>query len=216
MIIKSDYDKIILELNDEELILYKFFKRTHIRISNIRSAYYRGNLLYILTNDNKYYYKNLSTMKLSQLNNLEVLVNELNKDKFIFFFPNGNTINLIFCIPMYINIIMKNICNSDGTFAYSIFMILSLILVFVIFFYNRANQKVWVYSIETHEFQRFNKHNIIINSVKLSDTKITKKNDFHGFLALISEKHKFSLPTDFKFPLSHKTAVEEIITTRSK
>lgn len=215
MIIKSDYDKILLELDDEELIIHKFFKRTHIRRSNIRSAYYKDNFLYILTNDNKYYYKNLATMKFSQLNNLEVIVNEINKDKFIFFFPNGNTVSLIFCIPMYINIIMNNIFNSDETLAYPILMILSLILVFVIFFYNRANQKIWVYSIETHEFQRFNKYNIIINSVKLSDTKITEKNDYHGSLALTSEKHKFSLPTDFKFPLSHRQAVEEIITTKS-
>ncbi|GAA0083889.1 hypothetical protein UT300007_03280 [Clostridium sp. CTA-7] len=104
MVLLSDYGRVILEVNEEEII----YKKRVIKKCDIRSLYYDENILAILCYNGKVHSLNMNSLLFSERKKLEYLYSELNKENMLFnidkrYIGNTGLYWLLFFIPRYSN-----------------------------------------------------------------------------------------------------------------
>lgn len=210
MIIRKDNDKKALELTEKELIIYGIFKDKHINRDNILSSFiYNENMLIILCKGNRYIYKNITNIKLSNREGIYALINEINKENLLFY-PNEiySTLNIIVLFPIYLNIIFLNNNNIIIKLLFAFIYVIALITTI------RTNMKhiSWVYNIDNEEFQKRYKNNVIISIVHKQEIKAVKVHDFSGYVSFKSDKYKIKMPMfqQILYPMKYKQILKEI------
>lgn len=133
MVIKDDYNKDFLILDEENLIYKRLFKKVKIKRSDIRSIFYGENILGVLTYSGKVYSFNIVKLLYSERYKLEDLRKELNKEKILFNYTSNIYNNYIYII-FIINPIMNNIRNIWGISM----LILLIVFIFIAKYYNRS------------------------------------------------------------------------------
>lgn len=124
MVLKNENNKVIIELNEDELIYKRFFRRIKIKKSNVRSVFYDESFLGILTYSGKIYSLNISSLLWSENGKLEELRKELNKENILFDYTNVKVIRSYF--PFYL--IFLPMLNVDLEIELKIILLLICII----------------------------------------------------------------------------------------
>ena len=133
MVLKDDYNKDLLTIDEENLIYKKLFKKVKIKKSDIRSIFYGENILGVLTYSGKIYSFSIVKLLYSERYKLENLRKELNKEKVLFNYTSTIYKDYIYMI-FFINLIMNNIRNN---WAIVILILLLIIFIFIVKHYSR-------------------------------------------------------------------------------
>lgn len=116
MVLVNDYGKVILEVNENEIIYKKLLKKYIIKKCDIRSLYYDETTLGVLCYNGKIYSLNITSLLFSERKKLEELYEKLNKENILFSFNSGykinsgyKTNNVLLSLLIFIPISRKNI-----------------------------------------------------------------------------------------------------------
>lgn len=101
MVLKNDYNKVIIQLTNDEFIYKSIFRRVKIKKSDIRSVFYDEGYLGILTYSGRIYSLSLGSLLWSERNKLEDLRKELNKENILFDYTNAKAMRDFFPYYMF-------------------------------------------------------------------------------------------------------------------
>ncbi len=182
MVLLSDYGRVILEVNEEEIIYKKLFKKYIIKKCDIRSIYYDELTLAILSYDGKVYSLNITNLLFSERKKLEKLHSELNKENILFNFDKKYIANsglywLLIFIPRYHNLTW-------------IIILAVLICIYTI----EKNKYIGTfYNLDKEEFEVLKNNKVIkIKRKDIEDVKI-KKSNWDNVVEIVYEKRKYKI-----------------------
>lgn len=154
MVLINDYNKVLIELNDNELIYKRFFTRVKIKKSHIRSVFYDESYLGILTCRGRIYSLSLGSLLWSEKVKLEDLRKELNKENILFDYTNAKAMRDFFPYYMF----FLPIFNNEKYLKFKI--IIFLIIVLGIIYIKRVSIfSNTVFNIDKEELEIINRRN---------------------------------------------------------
>lgn len=124
MVLINDYNKVIIELNEDDFIYKRLFRRVKIKKSDIRSIFYDEVYLGILTYSGRIYSLSLGSLLWSEKWKLEDLRKELNKENILFDYTNAKAMRDSF--PYYMFFIL--IFNDEKYLKFKIVIFLIFII----------------------------------------------------------------------------------------
>lgn len=152
MVLKDDYGKQLIEINEEEFIYRRRLRKIFIKRSDIRSILYDNDFFGILTYKGKIYSLGIGSLLFSQRNKLEELRNLLNKENILFNYTKDNNKDR-FSITSLIYFIMIFLGGDKDKLVIAFMIILIVILIY---------QKIY----ETKVFFNLDKDEFEINRLK--------------------------------------------------
>ncbi|MCF0148528.1 MAG: hypothetical protein HUJ77_09035 [Clostridium sp.] len=148
MVLKDDYHKDMILLDEEKLIYKRKFKKITIKREEIRSAFYDEYILGILTYSGKVYSLNIVALLFSERKKLEDLRLELNKEEILFDYINSRSnFSVLFYICFFPNIV--NVISKQKN---SIKIVLLIFIIALIIYGNRLVSRC-LYNINTKELE---------------------------------------------------------------
>lgn len=148
MVLKNENNKVIIELNEDELIYKRFFRRIKIKKSNVRSVFYDESFLGILTYSGKIYSLNISSLLWSENGKLEELRKELNKENILFDYTNVKVIRSYF--PFYL--IFLPMLNVDLEIELKIILLL-ICIIGILYIKSMPRNNSTVFNIDKDELE---------------------------------------------------------------
>lgn len=190
MVLKSDYGKIILEVNDSNVIYKKLFKKYVIKKSDIRSIFYDESVLGMLTYSGRVYSISINSILWSERSKLDELRKELNKESILFNYSkitNQGLSFFIWWIPYTIINIMK--------LRLEIMLLVMVFILFIIaYFYRISNRNNIIYNIDTNELEVIRKNNIVkYKKREIDEIKVRKQSTYVTDIQFIKNKKKYDI-----------------------
>lgn len=190
MVLKSDYGKVILEVNDSNVIYKKLFKKYGIKKSDIRSIFYDESVLGMLTYSGRVYSISINSLLWSERSKLDELRRELNKENILFNYTkitNQSLSIFIWWIPYMITNIMR--------FRLEIMLLVMIpILVIIAYFYRSSNRNNIIYNIDINELEVIRKNNILkYKKHEIDEIKVRKQSDYVTDIQFIKNKKKYDI-----------------------
>ncbi len=190
MVLKSDYGKVILEVNDSNVIYKKLFKKYVIKKSDIRSIFYDESVLGMLTYSGRVYSISINSLLWSERSKLDELRRELNKENILFNYTkitNQSLSIFIWWIPYMITNIMR--------FRLEIMLLVMIpILVIIAYFYRSSNRNNIIYNIDINELEVIRKNNILkYKKHEIDEIKVRKQSDYVTDIQFIKNKKKYDI-----------------------
>lgn len=148
MVLKNENNKVIIELNEDELIYKRFFRRIKIKKSNVRSVFYDESFLGVLTYSGKIYSLNISSLLWSENGKLEELRKELNKENILFDYTNVKVIRSYF--PFYL--IFLPMLNVDLEIELKIILLL-ICIIGILYIKSMPRNNSTVFNIDKDELE---------------------------------------------------------------
>lgn len=142
MVLKDDYNKDLLIIDEENLIYKSFFRKVKIKRREIRSIFYNENKIGILLYNGKIYSFSILKLLHSEKFKLEILREELNKENILFDYTGATKDEFTFYWIMFFWLI-----NS----LRSIWVI--IIAVIILVYINKNYRKVIIYNIDKEELE---------------------------------------------------------------
>lgn len=142
MVLKDDYNKDLLIIDEENLIYKSFFRKVKIKRREIRSIFYNENILGILLYNGKIYSFSIVKLLHSEKFKLEILREELNKENILFDYTGA--------------------INEEFTFYWGIFWLINLlrsiwviiiVAVIILVYINNNYRKAILYNIDKDELE---------------------------------------------------------------
>ncbi|MBS5938696.1 hypothetical protein [Clostridium sp.] len=149
MILNDNYERILIILDEENLIYKGTFRKTTIKREEIRSAFYDEELLGILTYSGKIYSLKIDKLSVSDKEKLEQLRLVLNKENILFDYTNRMI--AIVSLPLFVFFMPISI-----SFIISSRIIVAVLLISIFIFYINVLKKVMpnnVYNINSDEVE---------------------------------------------------------------
>lgn len=190
MVLKSDYGKVILEVNDSNVVYKKLFKKYVIKKSDIRSIFYDESVLGMLTYSGRVYSISINSLLWSERSKLDELRRELNKENILFNYTkitNQSLSIFIWWIPYMITNIMR--------FRLEIMLLVMIpILVIIAYFYRSSNRNNIIYNIDINELEVIRKNNILkYKKHEIDEIKVRKQSDYVTDIQFIKNKKKYDI-----------------------
>lgn len=186
MVLKDDYNKDLLTIDEENLIYKKLFKKVKIKKSDIRSIFYGENILGVLTYSGKIYSFSIVKLLYSERYKLENLRKELNKEKVLFNYTSTIYKDYIYMI-FFINLIMNNIRNN---WAIVILILLLIIFIFIVKHYSRNV----IFNIDKDELEvKIGKNIFKYKRHEIDKIKIIKHNLKGNIIQFFKNGNKYTL-----------------------
>ncbi|MBS5884210.1 MAG: hypothetical protein E6300_05375 [Clostridium sp.] len=165
MVLKNDYNKVIIQLTNDEFIYKSFFIRVKIKKADIRSVFYDDGYLGILAYSGRIYSLSLGPLLWSERNKLEDLRKELNKENILFDYTISRAMGKIFPYYMF----FLPIFNDEKYLKFKI--VLFLIFIIGIIYIKRVSIfSNTVFNIDKDELEIINRK----NSIKYKRHEINK------------------------------------------
>lgn len=165
MVLKNDYNKVIIQLTNDEFIYKSFFRWVKIKKSDIRSIFYDEGYLGILTYSRRIYSLSLGSLLWSEKGKLEDLRKELNKENILFDYTNAKAMRDFFPYYMF----FLPIFNDEKYLKFKI--VLFLIFIIGIIYIKRVSIfSNTVFNIDKDELEIINRK----NSIKYKRHEINK------------------------------------------
>ncbi|TGY40924.1 hypothetical protein E5347_13785 [Clostridium sartagoforme] len=149
MILNDNYERILIILDEENLIYKGTFRKTTIKREEIRSAFYDEELLGVLTYSGKIYSLKIDKLSVSDKEKLEQLRLVLNKENILFDYTNRMI--AIVSLPLFVFFMPISI-----SFIISSRIIVAVLLISIFIFYINVLKKVMpnnVYNINSDEVE---------------------------------------------------------------
>ncbi|MDU6362596.1 MAG: hypothetical protein E6582_03590 [Clostridium sp.] len=192
MVLKNDYNKVIIQLTNDEFIYKSFFRRVKIKKSDIRSVFYDDGYLGILAYSGRIYSLSLGPLLWSERNKLEDLRKELNKENILFDYTISRAMGKIF--PYYIIFIPMSNMIKDIRIS---IIILSIYIIGVIYIKRISIFSNTVFNIDKDELEIINRR----NSLKYKRHEIDKielKRYYDGITTIEFKKNENKHSISFK------------------
>lgn len=149
MILNDNYERILIILDEENLIYKGTFRKTTIKREEIRSVFYDEELLGVLTYSGKIYSLKIDKLSVSDKEKLEQLRVVLNKENILFDYTNRMI--AIVSLPLFVFFMPISI-----SFIISSRIIVAVLLISIFIFYINVLKKVMpnnVYNINSDEVE---------------------------------------------------------------
>ena len=192
MVLKNDYNKVIIQLTNDEFIYKSFFIRVKIKKADIRSVFYDDGYLGILAYSGRIYSLSLGPLLWSERNKLEDLRKELNKENILFDYTISRAMGKIF--PYYIIFIPMSNMIKDIRIS---IIILSIYIIGVIYIKRIYIFSNTVFNIDKDELEIINRR----NSLKYKRPEIDKielKRYYDGITTIEFKKNENKHSISFK------------------
>lgn len=135
MILNDNHERILIILDEENLIYKGTFRKTTIKREEIRSVFYDEELLGVLTYSGKIYSLKIDKLSVSDKEKLEQLRLVLNKENILFDYTN-RMISIV-SLPLFVFFMPISI-----SFIISSRIIVSVLLISIFIFYINVLKKV--------------------------------------------------------------------------
>jgi hypothetical protein len=181
MVLKNDYGKEFIKVNENEIIYKGILRKCIIKRADIRSVFYDESILGILTYSGKIYSLNINSLLFSERSKLEELRQELSKENILFNYTKYVANNAYSSLIFFINPIIKNLDKIEVKL-----IILILIIVFIAYkvFYINI-----IFNIDKEEFEII-KRNSTIKYKKYQVDKINLKKYTNDIYMIEFEKDR--------------------------
>ncbi|MDU5105748.1 hypothetical protein [Clostridium sp.] len=193
MILKDDYHKDIILLDEEKLVYKRKFKKITINREEIRSVYYDEYVFGVLTYSGKVYSLNIVGLLFSERKKLEDLRLELNKEAILFDYINlrGNISTLLYAC--FLPSIINNILRQKSSTKIVLLIILS-ILIIASFIYAKRLVSSCVYNINTNELEVIkDKNTIKYKKEEIDKINLMKSNNNITIIEFQKNRKKYKL-----------------------
>jgi|GEM_PF-1865363 len=189
MILKDDYHKDIILLDEEKLVYKRKFKKITINREEIRSVYYDEYVLGVLTYSGKVYSLNIVGLLFSERKKLEDLRLELNKEAILFDYNNSRgNFNVLFYICFYLNIF-----NFISKQKNSIKIVL-LIFIIALIIYGKRLLSSCAYNINTNQLEVIkDKNTIKYKKDEIDKINLIKSNENITIIEFQKNRKKYKL-----------------------
>ncbi|MGN0026274.1 MAG: hypothetical protein ACI33I_04640 [Clostridium sp.] len=190
MIIKNDYGKDMLILDEENLIFKHFFGEKIIKREDIRSVFYDENTLGILNYNGKVYSINITSVLFSERKMIEELRLQINKENILFNYIRSMNYESSLPITLMYIIMLFNLNFIDNE-IYSILLI-AFFIIFIILT-KKIRPRV-IYNIDTNEVEVFKwRKNLKYKREELDKIKLKKISEYASVVEFINNKKKYKL-----------------------
>lgn len=190
MIIKNDYGKDMLILDEENLIFKHFFGEKIIKREDIRSVFYDENTLGILNYNGKVYSINITAVLFSERKMIEELRLQINKENILFNYIRSMNYESSLPITLMYIIMLFNLNFIDNE-IYSILFI-AFFIIFIILT-KKIRPRV-IYNIDTNEVEVFKwRKNLKYKREELDKIKLKKISEYASVVEFINNKKKYKL-----------------------
>ncbi|WP_146127333.1 hypothetical protein [Clostridium vincentii] len=205
MIISKDNGKKLFELNENELIIYRFLRNKIIKRRDIRSAYLNEQGLIILTYDNKTVTKSIINMSWNDREGLKILVDEINNENVVFGTTNKETpLWYVFIYPIYL---LAQLTHNKFIF---ILTIIAWIILMAITIVTLKSYKGNMYYIDTERFEVIGFRNRIKRRFTTSDIELVKSDEVGTKYKVKDSRYKFYIRNVITYPVLYKKAIAEM------
>lgn len=189
MILKDDYHKDIILLDEEKLVYKRKFKKITINREEIRSVFYDEYILGVLTYSGKVYSLNIVGLLFSERKKLEDLRLELNKEAILFDYNNSRgNFNVLFYICFYLNIF-----NFISKQKNSIKIVL-LIFIIALIIYGKRLLSSCAYNINTNQLEVIkDKNTIKYKKDEIDKINLMKSNNNITIIEFQKNRKKYKL-----------------------
>lgn len=223
MELKNKFETIIVRLDKEKLIYKKFLSTKIIKRNEIRSVFYNDTTLGILTYNGEIHSINIQVLLEEDINKLEELRLELNKENIIFDYTNfSNKIMkfplLILQYSFIINIfsIISNKISDNTVDYYNIIPTASLAVGIIIYYIliKRLILNTTVYNIEKNEVEIFKSKGVIkYNRNEIDKVDILNLNERINTVVFYKGRRKYRIKfTDNKYVMKiYNTSLNELL-----
>lgn len=176
MILNDNYERILIILDEENLIYKGTFRKTTIKREEIRSAFYDEELLGVLTYSGKIYSLKIDKLSVSDKEKLEQLRLVLNKENILFDYTNRMI--AIVSLPLFVFFMPISI-----SFIISSRIIVAVLLISIFIFYINVLKKVMpnnVYNINSDEVEILRgKHTFKYKKQEIDKIKLIRGNNLN-------------------------------------
>ncbi|WP_294187360.1 hypothetical protein [uncultured Clostridium sp.] len=192
MIIKNDYGKDMLILDEENLIFKHFFGEKIIKREDIRSVFYDENTLGILNYNGKVYSLVIRKLLFSERKRLEELRLEVSKENILFDYTNSIKKSMYPLLFIgYFNIINMTIIRPNYSIIIKLFLVITIIFSFVLI---RNLEKTNIYNIDKEEVEIFTwKTTLKYKKYEIDKIKVMKVNNTINSIVFKKNKNNFKL-----------------------
>lgn len=211
----NDKDKILIQENDEEIIIRGIFKNKVIKRKDIRSMYYDNNFynIYILYENNKFYYRRISNMKLSDKGNLYKIIDDNTNEKILF--SEENPIAYFWSIFLVI-VLVNYLTSTESGNKIELTLIFISYMIFTVLFINSSKHCSKIYDCENKKFIFYNIFGKIKKEISIDITKMkcnVNKYPINGYFKLEDKSNniKSLVSSNIEYPLYAKQEVLEVI-----
>lgn len=189
MILKDDYHKDMILLDEEKLIYKRKFKKITIKREEIRSVFYDEYILGVLTYSGKVYSLNIVALLFSERKKLEALRLELNKEEILFDYINSRgNLSVLFYICFFPNIF--NVISKQKN-SIKIFL---LIFIIALIIYQKRLVSSCVYNINTNQLEVIKDKNIIkYKKEEIDKINLIKSNENITIIEFEKNRKKYKL-----------------------
>lgn len=205
MIISKDNGKKLVELKENELIIYRFIKNKIIKRENIRSAYLNKDGLIVLTYDNKVDTISIRNMSWKDREGLKILVDEINNENIIF--GTDYVDNTFWIMVMYPVLFIG---QSNYTVLIIVLKGLIVIMLMVIAIIMSKNYRGNIYNIDTKEFEVIGLRRKVVRKFTISDIEFMKSNKAGTRYKIKDSFYKFYIRDVITYPILYKKAIDEM------
>ena len=176
MILNDNYERILIILDEENLIYKGTFRKITIRREDIRSVFYDEELLGVLTYSGKIYSLKIDKLSVSEKEKLEQLRLVLNKENILFDYTNRMI--AIVSLPLFVFFMPISI-----SFIISSRIIVAVLLISIFILYINVLKKVMpnnVYNINSDEVEILRgKHTFKYKKQEIDKIKLIRGNNLN-------------------------------------
>lgn len=176
MILNDNNERILIILDEENLIYKGTFRKTTIKREEIRSVFYDEELLGVLTYSGKIYSLKIDKLSVSDKEKLEQLRLVLNKENILFDYTNRMI--AIVSLPLFVFFMPISI-----SFIISSRIIVAVLLISIFIFYINVLKKVMpnnVYNINSDEVEILRgKHTFKYKKQEIDKIKLIRGNNLN-------------------------------------
>lgn len=189
MILKDDYHKDMILLDEEKLIYKRKFKKITIKREEIRSVFYDEYILGFLTYSGKVYSLNIVALLFSERKKLEALRLELNKEEILFDYINSRgNLSVLFYICFFPNIFNVISKQKNSIKIFSLIFIIALII------YQKRLVSSCVYNINTNQLEVIkDKNTIKYKKEEIDKINLIRSNENITIIEFEKNRKKYKL-----------------------
>lgn len=208
MEVRKKNNKIKFKLDEEYLIVKRFFKDKKIKRDSIRSAMISGNTLLILTYNNKIYNFTSLDKSFEYIERMKLLVNEINKENIVF--TNWRNEMPVLFIIIATNNIVINISKYNN---FEFYMYTLLFLFYTILIIKMMRGSYVLYNVDKSEFVKFKMGGKVLSKFYINDVEIKQHLNEYTRYKNIRDSYTFEIKNRYDkviYPIKCVNAIIEI------